>query len=159
MYGLRNSKRRYTNTLQRFAQKVLLRGRSNGSIYVFGNTHKSIIRDMYSNGIELRANKTAITDKTIIKYKNHPKKSKGAVVNFNRFIMVEAAVKHPKHTYLDTKRNRIVYVSDVKYSSDKVLKVIIEPNQRIGKKLYNKVVSIGVVDKADMISTQYKKIW
>ena len=80
-------------------------------------------------------------------------------MNFNRFIMVEAAVKHPKHTYLDTKRNRIVYVSDVKYSSDKVLKVIIEPNQRIGKKLYNKVVSIGVVDKADMISTQYKKIW
>lgn len=159
LFGLRNIKRRYTRTLQAFAKKVLTRGRANGSIYIFGNTHKSIIQNLHEKGIDIKATKTAITDKTIIKYKNHPKKSKGAVVSFNRFIMVEAAVRHPKHTYIDTKRDRLVYVSNVKYAKDKVLKVIIEPNQKLGRNFYNKVVSIGVVNKSNLRTSQYKKIW
>lgn len=72
--------------------------------------------------------------------------------------MVEKAVKRPKNVYIDTKRSRLVYVSSVKYSKDKVLKVIIDPNQRLGKKYYNKVVSIGVVSKNNMEVEQYTKI-
>ena len=72
--------------------------------------------------------------------------------------MVEFAVKKPKNVYIDTNRNRLVYVSSVKYSKDKVLKVIIEPNQKVGKKYFNEVKSIGVVNKSNMQDKQYVKI-
>ena len=67
-------------------------------------------------------------------------------------------MKKPKNIYIDTKRSRLIYVSSVKYSKNKILKVVIEPNQKIGKRHYNQVVSIGVVDNIDMKSKQYYKI-
>lgn len=155
IYGLRN---RYTRDLQSFADKVLSGRRANGSLYVFGKANRAVLLDLARRGVTVKSDKTAIMDKTIMKYKDHPKREKGAVVSFNRFVMVEKAVKRPKNVYIDTKRSRLIYVSSVKYSKDKVLKVIIEPNQRLGKKYYNKVVSIGVVDKADMRGKQYTKI-
>lgn len=115
-------------------------------MYVFGRTNRSLLRDLQKRGVNVKSDKAVIRDKTILKYK--PKKKKGAVVSFNRFVMVESAVKKPKNVYIDTNRNRLVYVSSVKYSKDKVLKVIIEPNQKVGKKYFNEVKSIGVVNKA-----------
>ena len=158
IYGIGGSKRRYTRDLQAFSDAVLARGKSNGSFYVFGKTNKAYLSNLVKRGVRLKSDNAAITDKAILKYKNHPKRKKGAVVNFKRFRMVESAVKHPKNVYLDTHRNRLVYVSSVKYSSSKVLKVVIEPNQKIGKKYYNQIKSIGVVDKTKMKDPIYKKI-
>lgn len=158
IYGIGGGKRRYTRDLQTFSDRVLARGKSNGSIYVFGKTNKAYLSDLVRRGVRLKSDDAAITDKTVLKYKNHPKRKKGAVVSFRRFRMVEAAVKHPQNVYIDTHRNRLVYVSSVKYSPSKVLKVVIEPNQKIGKKFYNQVTSIGVVDKTKMKDPIYKKI-
>ena len=94
-------------------------------MYVFGRTNRSLLRDLQKRGVNVKSDKAVIRDKTILKYKDHPKKKKGAVVSFNRFVMVESAVNKPKNVYIDTNRNRLVYVSSVKYSKDKVLKVII----------------------------------
>ena len=49
-------------------------------------------------------------------------------------------------------------MSSVKYSKDKVLKVIIEPKQKVGKKYFNEVKFIGVVNKSNMQDKQYVKI-
>lgn len=158
IYGQGGSKRRYTKSLQDFADKVLARGRSNNSVYIFGRAGKSFLNYLIKAGIELKSDKAAITDKTIIKYKDHPKAEKGAVVDFKRFRIVESAVKRPKNVYIDTKRSRLIFVSSTKYSDDMVLKVVIEPNQKIGKRYYHSVVSIGVVKKENMNHPQYKKI-
>lgn len=158
IYGLDGGKRRYTRDLQGFADKVLASGIVRKSIYVFGRTNKAYLKDLSQKGVVVKSTLAAITDKTILKYRNHPKKQKGATVNIHRFRMVEAAVKKPKNVYIDKNRNRLIYVSSVKYSKDKVLKVVIEPNQKIGKHYYNKVVSIGVVQKGNMNTSQYKKI-
>ena len=158
IYGLHGSKRRYTRDLQGFADKVLASGQARKSVYVFGRTNKAYLRDLSQKGIAVKSDLAAITDKTILKYRNHPKKQKGATVNVHRFRMVEAAVKRPKNVYVDTKRSRLIYVSSVKYSKNKILKVVIEPNQKIGKRYYNQVVSIGVVQKENMNTSQYKKI-
>lgn len=158
IYGLNNSKRRYTQDLQAFANRVLTRGQANRSVYIFGRTNNIFLTDLHRKGVEVKSDLAAITDKTILKYRTHPKRKKGAVVSFHRFRMVEAAVKKPKNVYIDTKRSRLIYVSSVKYSKGKVLKVVIEPNQKIGKRYYNSVVSIGVVDKVKMNAPQYKKI-
>ena len=132
IHGLNGSKRRYTRDLQGFADKVLANGRARKSVYIFGKTNKAFLRDL--------------------------SKEKGATVSVHRFRMVEAAVKKPKDVYIDTKRSRLIYVSSVKYSKNKILKVVIEPNQKIGKRYYNQVVSIGVVQKENMNTSQYKKI-
>lgn len=158
IYGLHGSKVRYTRDLQGFADKVLANGRARKSVYVFGRTNKAYLRDLSRKGIIVKSELAAITDKTILKYRNHPKKQKGATVNIHRFRMVEAAVKRPKNVYIDTNRNRLIYVSSVKYSKNKILKVVIEPNQKIGKRHYNQVISIGVVDRNKMNTPQYTKI-
>lgn len=158
IYGLHGNKRRYTRDLQGFADKVLANGRARKSVYIFGKTNKAFLRDLSKKGIAVKSDIAAITDKTILKYRYHPKKEKGATVSVHRFRMVEAAVKKPKDVYIDTKRSRLIYVSSVKYSKNKILKVVIEPNQKIGKRYYNQVVSIGVVQKENMNTSQYKKI-
>lgn len=158
IYGLHGSKRRYTRDLQGFADKVLASGIAKKSVYIFGRTNKAYIRDLSRKGVILKSELAAITDKTILKYRNHPKKQKGATISVHRFRMVEAAVKKPKNVYIDRNRSRLIYVSSVKYSKNKVLKVVIEPNQKIGKRYYNQVVSIGVVDKNKMEAPQYVKI-
>ena len=158
IYGVGGGKRRYTRDLQSFADKVLSRGKSNGSFYVFGKTNKAYLSDLARRGVKLKSDDAAISDRTILKYKSHPKRKKGATVSEHRFRMVESAVKHPKNVYIDTHRKRLVYVSSVKYAKDKVLKVVIEPNQRIGKRFFNQVTSIGVVDKTKMNDPIYKKI-
>ena len=158
IYGLNGSKRRYTKDLQGFADKVLAGGKVRKSVYIFGKTNKAYLNDLFKKGIIIKSELAAITDKTILKYRNHPKKQKGATVNIHRFRMVESAVKKPKNVYIDRNRSRLIYVSSVKYSKGKVLKVVIEPNQKIGKRYYNQVVSIGVVDKNKMNAPQYTKI-
>lgn len=158
IYGLHGNKRRYTRDLQGFADKVLASGKAKKSMYIFGKTNKAYLRDLSQKGAIVKSELAAITDKTILKYRNHPKKQKGATVNIHRFKMVEAAVKKPKNVYIDTNRSRLIYVSSVKYSKDRVLKVVIEPNQKIGKRYYNQVVSIGVVQKGNMNTSQYTKI-
>jgi hypothetical protein len=158
IYGLNGSKRRYTRDLQGFADKVLASGRVRKSVYIFGKTNKAYLNDLFKKGIIVKSELAAITDKTILKYRNHPKKQKGATVNIHRFRMVESAVKKPKNVYIDRNRSRLIYVSSVKYSKGKVLKVVIEPNQKIGKRYYNQVVSIGIVDKNKMNAPQYTKI-
>lgn len=158
IYGLNGSKRRYTRDLQGFADKVLASGRARNSVYIFGKTNKAYLNDLFKKGIIIKSELAAITDKTILKYRNHPKKQKGATINIHRFRMVESAVKKPKNVYIDRNRSRLIYVSSVKYSKGKVLKVVIEPNQKIGKRYYNQVVSIGVVDKNKMNAPQYIKI-
>lgn len=158
IYGLHGSKRRYTRDLQGFADKVLASGQARKSVYVFGRTNKAYLMDLSRKGIAVKSDLAAITDKTILKYRNHPKKQKEATVNIHRFRMVEAAVKRPKNVYIDTNRNRLIYVSSVKYSKNKILKVVIEPNQKIGKRHYNQVISIGVVDRNKMNTPQYTKI-
>ena len=158
MYG--NARRReYTRTLQEFANRVVNRSKPNGSMYIFGKTSKSILENLRSAGIEIKSETAVITDRTVNKYINHPKAKKGAVVSFRRFRIVESAVKHPKNVYIDTKRSRLVYVASTRYSSKKVLKVVIEPNQKVRGKYYSKVTSIGVVNRTDMNDRkQYKKI-
>lgn len=158
IYGISGTRRKYTRDLQVFADRVVKTGRAKGSVYIFGKTNKTYLNDLKKRGVVLKSDTAAITDKTILKYTDHPKRGKGAAVNFNRMVMVEKAVKKPKNVYIDTHRNRLVYISSTKYANNKVLKVVIEPNQKIGKKYYNQVKSIGVVDKDKMNHPQYKKI-
>lgn len=158
IYGLNNHRRRYYRDLQSFASSVISRKRTNNSVYIFGMASRNFLRDLSRREIKLHTPNVAITDKTIMKYMSHPKKQKGAVVSLRRWRMVESAVKHPKNVYIDTKRNRLVYVCATKYSSNEVIKVVIEPNQKIGKHTYNQVTSIGVVPKNAMRHPQYTKI-
>ena len=127
-------------------------------LYKFGNINRTVARYMREQRLILESLTTIISDKTILKYRNHPKRKKGAAVSLKRFVMVEAAVKKPKNVYIDTNRNRLVFVSSVKYASNKVLKVVVEPNQNVKGRRYNVVTSIGIVDKVDMRGRQYDKI-
>ena len=53
-------------------------------MYVFGKTNKAYLNDLFKKGIIIKSELAAITDKTILKYRYHPKKQKGATVNIHR---------------------------------------------------------------------------
>ena len=151
--------KRKARDLQSFADVVLDRKRNNGSYFVIDKVDGRIIRNLKERGIDVKSTKAVITDETVRKYKDHAKREKGAAVSLKRFAMVEHAVKHPKNVYIDKNRDRLVYVSATGYNSKKVIKVILEPNQRFKKKYFFNVVSIGVVKKVDMDKQpQYEKI-
>lgn len=150
IYGRNHNKRRYTNNLQDFAKKVLATDKSRNSVYDFGDAGNKIILALRKLGVELNTTKVGITDKTIRKYKDHPKREKGATISPRRYVMVEHAVKHPKNVYLDKDRGRIIIVAATRYKNGKVLKVVIDPNQRLRKKDFHLIRSIGVVSASDM---------
>lgn len=155
IYG---AKRRYVNNLQDFASRVLRDGRERGSIFHFGMINPRIAADLGRSGIVLKSSKISIQDKTILKYVNHPKKTKGATIDTKRYRMAQNAIAKPKHIYRDTSKGGFIYIGSKKYSGDKVVKVVLQPNYKKKKKYYNMVTSIGIVNKANMKSPQYEKI-
>lgn len=155
IYG---AKRRYVNNLQDFASRVLRDGRERGSIFHFGTINPRIAADLGRSGIVLKSSKISIQDKTILKYINHPKKTKGATIDTKRYRMAQNAIAKPKHIYRDTSKGGFIYIGSKKYSGDKVVKVVLQPNYKKKKKYYNMVTSIGIVNKANMKSPQYEKI-
>lgn len=150
--------RRYVNNLQDFATRVLRDGKERGSIFHFGMVNPRIAADLRGGGIELKSSRISIQDKTILKYIDHPKKAKGATIDTKRYRMAQNAIAKPKHIYRDTSKGGFVYIGSKKYSGDKVIKVVLQPNYKKKKRYYNMVTSIGIVNKANMNSPQYVKI-
>ena len=150
--------RRYVNNLQDFASRVLKDGKERGSIYHFGIINPRIASDLQRGGVELKSQRVAIQDKTILKYRTHPKKQRGATIDTKRYRMAQNAIMKPKNIYRDTKRGGFVYIGTKKYEGNKVVKVVLQPNYKKKKRYYNMVTSIGIVNKANMNSSQYVKI-
>lgn len=144
--------------LQSFAKVVMNRTRNNGSYFVINKVSKFIIKNLKDRGVDVKSTQAIITDATVRKYKGNTKREKGAAIGFRRFDMVEKAIKTPKSVYIDKNRDRLVYVADTGYKGKKVIKVILEPNQKYKKKFFFKVVSIGIVNKNNMGTEQYEKI-
>lgn len=117
-----------------------------------------IAADLQRGGIELKSSRISIQDKTILKYIDHPKKAKGATIDTKRYRMAQNAIAKPKHIYRDNSKGGFVYIGSKKYSGDKVIKVVLQPNYKKKKRYYNMVTSIGIVNKVNMNSPQYVKI-
>lgn len=156
IYGKGTQRR--ARDLQSFADVVLNRGHNNGSYFIIDKVDGRIIRNLKERGIDVKSTRAIITDATVRKYKQHAKREKGAAVSLKRFAMVEHAIKHPKNVYIDKHRSRLVYAADTGYRSGRVIKVILEPNQKYKKQHYFNVVSIGIVSKDNMNDPMYEKI-
>ena len=149
---------RNVNNLQDFATRVLRDGKERGSVFHFGTINPRIATDLQRNGIKLKSNRISIQDKIILKYRTHPKKSKGATIDTRRYRMAQNAISKPKHIYRDTSKGGFIYIGTKKYDGDKVVKVVLQPNYKKKKKYYNMVTSIGIVNRVNMNSPQYVKI-
>lgn len=153
-HGIRHRAR----DIQSFADTVIGRNRNNGSYFVIDKVDSRIIKDLRRKGIQVKSTKAIITDATIRKYISHPKREKNAAISLKRFVMAEHAIKNPKNVYIDTSRDRLIYVADTGYNNKKVIKVVLEPNQRYKKRHFFNVVSIGIVQKSNMNDPIYEKI-
>ena len=146
------------DSFEDFARMVFRRNQARKSLFLFGNASKKYLSALVKKGVSIKTDKVVITDGTTLKYKNHPKRAKGAFPSMHRFRTVSKAVKNPKNVYIDKHRSRLIFVSTSNYDKNRVTKVVIEPNQKIKGQYYNKVVSIGVVEKSKMKDPMYEKI-
>ena len=147
------------DTIQDFADKVLSDGFSRGRELRIGTLNEAVQREMQNMKADIDNTDVVITDDVIIKYVNHPKNAKNETLPENQYNKLKNIVNNPKHIYIDTKQNNLVFVFTSKENKGKIIKAIIQPNFKKGSRVYNKVKSIGVVD-ANQISKQrqYKKI-
>lgn len=145
-------------TVQQFADSVLADGMSRGKELKIGSLNEYALRELENMKVNLESKDVIITDDVIMKYTTHPKQSKGATLPPNQYGRLKNIVNNPKHIYIDTKQKDLVLVFTDKGSKGKVVKAIIQPNFKKGKRVFNKVKSIGVVDARHMKQSQYKKI-
>ena len=148
----------HKESLQKFANTVLSSKIARNEVKKLGEIDNVVIEDMKNNGIDISSNDILISDKIILKYLNHPKGAKGAVVDFNRFYEIEKLVIKPTNIYEDTNSKALVYAYTSPYD-DEILKAIIHPNYKMSGNTINLLKSIGIVDKTMMNNNiQYRKI-
>ena len=146
------------------AAKVKKDGKARGEKYNFGKINRVVEREMRKKDIPLKSTNVVMRDDTILKYEDHPKAAKGAVLPPNKYYLLDKLVRKPTHIYVDTTKGKPMFVYTTRYSSGKVIKAIIEVNYKANKMTYNSLKSVGIVDKDKMNSTlsngkrQYKKI-
>lgn len=145
-------------TIQQFADMVRSDAYRRGRKIYAGTIQPEIRADYESKGLSLESNDVLIDDATIIKYIDHPKEAKGAVIDKKRYDEVAQVINNPTHIYEDTGSNDIVYVGTRNYSTGKVLKVVIHPNYKRKGSVYNLAKSIGVVYEREMTHPQYRQI-
>lgn len=146
-------------TVQGFADEVLADGYSRGREFRIGTFNEVAQRELQNQKIELNSKDVVITDDVILKYVSHPKRDKNAELPANRYDKLKNIVNNPTHVYIDTKQKNLVFVFTSKKEKGKVIKAIIQPNKKVGKKRTNKLKSIGVVDAHNITNDkQFKKI-
>lgn len=158
LFGIR-ARTKGVRTLQSFVNMVLADGLERGRQFQIGFLNRKIVNDLKAHGVGLKSNLVVMTDKTVIKYLQHGKQRKGAVIDFGRFHAAERAIKHPTGIYRDKTRGILVYVYHAKgYAKGKSLKIVVEPNYKLKRGYVNRLKSIGVVDTKTMRGRQYEKI-
>lgn len=145
-------------TIQDFANRVIEEGVSRGKYIKIGNLNEVAQRELANMGIKLQSAEVLLTDDTVLKYVDHPKKAKGAAIPRDRYDKIKNVINNPKHIYQDIKQKNLVLVFSGKYGKGKILKVVIQPNFKQGKKVFNKAKSIGIVDAHHLNQQQYRKI-
>ena len=149
----------FSGTLQQFASEILRTGRSIGKVQQVGRVDDAIIADMAAKSVALQTESIIILDRTILKYLDHPKASKGATVPVESYGLVEKALKDPLHIYEDINSKELVYVYTHPYERSKVIKVVVHPNYKYKGATANVAKSWGVVDIDKMEdANQYRKI-
>lgn len=154
-----NQPNRGTLSIQEFCDVVRADAKPRGRIIFAGVIPDEIKNDYEGRGLTLESNEVLIDDATIIKYIDHPKESKGAVIDVQRYNEVEQVINNPTHIYEDLQQKEIIYIGTRDYETGNVLKVTIHPNYKKKGKTYNLAKSIGIVQQSNMESpTKYRKI-
>ena len=149
---------RFEGSFQQFANEVREKKRSIGKAMWIGVLDGEIIADMHNRGMLLETRDIVVLDKTILKYINHPKESKGATVSPDRYNEILKAINTPLHIYEDTNSKVLVYIYTHPYEPGRVVKVVVHPNFKHKGSVVNAAKSWGVVEAIQMDMKNYRKI-
>ncbi|MDX9847460.1 MAG: hypothetical protein RBT74_10810 [Tenuifilaceae bacterium] len=148
----------FSGSLEEFANKIFSTLRTTNEVTKVGTLDKIIVADLAIKDFVTKTNEVFISDKKILKYKDHPKDTKGAVLDVNSIEEIKRAINSPLYIYEDLKSKAIIYIYVTDYK-DKYLKVVIHPNYNLSGNYINLIKSIGVVDKDKMSNAkQYRRI-
>ena len=149
---------RFEGSFQQFADEVREKKRNIGKVMWIGVLDSEIVADMHARGRLLETHDIVVLDKTILKYINHPKESKGATVAPDRYNEILKAINTPLHIYEDTNSEVLVYVYTHPYEPGRVVKVVVHPNFKHKRSVVNAAKSWGVVEAIQMDMKNYRKI-
>ena len=150
---------RFEGSFQQFADEVRKKGFSEGRTMWIGLLDNVVVKDLHGKGVLLETHDIVVPDQAIVKYLNHPKEGKGATVSTDRYNEIVKAINIPSHIYEDMKSKALVYVYTHPYEPGRMVKVVVHPNYRFKKAVFNAVKSFGVVSEKNMEDgKQYRKI-
>ncbi len=142
----------FNGSLREFVSQVMSTKQTNNTVKTLGSFNDAVLADLKKNGIELAKTEIVISDKRILKYLDHPKAAKGASIDVARFEEVSKAINNPVAILQDLQSKKLVYVFVSEYDA-KMLKVIVEPNAKVGGNITNLAKSIGVVTRHTLTDT------
>lgn len=146
----------YQGSLREFAEELLANGRGNGQMVEVARLDESVIIDMDKKGALLQSFSIVVTQQAIFKYAHHPKEKKGAVIPVEQYDLIELALNGPLHIYEDTAQKEIVYVFTHPTEYEKLVKVVVHPNYKLGHKtIINVAKSWGFVSLESMDNPQF----
>lgn len=140
----------HKGNLADFVKTVIEKGKPSNLVNEIGFIPPLIQKKLRKEGVELVTDKIFISDKKVLRHLNHKKRAKGATLSVSEFSRVEAAVNNPQLILRDKKSKTLVYVFADNYNTEKMIKVIVEPNYSINGNVVNLAKSIGVVSKRNI---------
>ena len=150
----------FEGSLKDYAEMLQKEGRGDGSVINLGEIHESIVEELLKKGIQLVDNRIIVDQHSVMKYFNHPKDKKGAVLPIEEYELVEKAAKSPQKVFEDSSHGDLVYVYSYPYQMGKALKLVIQPNYVRNGRTYNKTKSWGIIQTANLNNPkQYRLIW
>ena len=150
----------FEGSLKDYAEMLQKEGRGDGSVINLGEIHESIVEELLKKGIQLVDNRIIVDQHSVMKYFNHPKDKKGAVLPIEEYELVEKAAKSPQKVFEDSSHGDLVYVYSYPYQMGKALKLVIQPNYVRNGRTYNNTKSWGIIQTANLNNPkQYRLIW
>ena len=154
----------YLANLKGFVKKVLGTYASHkkhlGGNVIVGQLHQCIRKDLEKRNIKLARTDTLTNAHVILKYVEHPKKRKGAVLPFDEIEYISNAILSPEKVYLQTRgRGEGNYIMTTPYKEEgKLVKVVVQINLKKKGRNFNYVKSWGIIDEMRMNDSLYLQI-
>jgi hypothetical protein len=86
---------------------------------IVGTISNDVVMDLQQKGVTLETTDVIIDDAVIMKYIKHVKNQKGAVVEPDKYWLVEKTLRNPTHIYEDIEQKYLVYVNTRAYVREK----------------------------------------
>lgn len=151
--------REFEDYAKKIIQTYLSVRRSISGFMIVSQIDNTVKEHLAQRGIVLDNDDIVTSSDIVIKYINHPKSKKNAVVPVEDLGIVRRAILSPSEIYVQVmQKGSGNYVFVTPYDDDRVIKAVVHISYKYGKTKINFLKSWGIIKREDLNSSLFEKI-